>query len=83
MNIIELIFNRDTPVYESQKETVLEYMKKHRKMTSMQAINKYGITRLASHVHTLRNEGYRIDTERVQNARGSHALYRLNGSNLV
>lgn len=83
MNIIQKAFNRDTPVYETQKETVLEYMKKHREMTSIQAIKKYGITRLAAHINRLRNDGYKIDTVRVQNAKGQHALYRLNGNNLV
>lgn len=41
---------------------VLEHLKKHGNITSMEAIEKYGNTRLASTINILRDMGYDITT---------------------
>lgn len=44
---------------------VLDYLKEHGKITSMEAFN-FGITRLSAIIFKLRKRGYVITTERVQ-----------------
>lgn len=48
---------------KSQTESVLEHLKKYGHITSMQAINKYGATRLSDIIYRLRRRGYVIATE--------------------
>jgi hypothetical protein len=45
----------------SQKNIILEYLKQNKKITSWDAIQDFGITRLAGVIHSLRKEGYVID----------------------
>jgi len=49
----------------TQADFVLDYMKKHGSMSSMEAFD-YGITRLAARVHELRKKGYKIDSQNVE-----------------
>ena len=49
--------------YKSQTEAVLEHLKKHGSITSIQAIRKYGATRLSAIIYKLRHRGYQITTE--------------------
>lgn len=68
--------SRVTP-RDTQADTVLAHLKKYRRITSMEAITKYGITRLAAHIYKLRDD-YVIHTEEGQNKRnGTHAIYKL------
>lgn len=46
----------------TQKERVKEHLEKYNTITSWQAFDRYGITRLASCIWSLRAEGLRIDT---------------------
>lgn len=45
---------------ESQNNMVLEHMKKFGGITSMEAIELYGITRLSGRIYDLRHQGYAI-----------------------
>lgn len=47
----------------TQKQMVLNHMDKYGKITSMEAFEMYGITRLAARVHDLKSAGYTIDSE--------------------
>ena len=49
----------------SQNDKVLNYLKEHKKITSMDAINKLRITRLSSRISDLRESGIDIDSETV------------------
>lgn len=51
-----------TPAYVTQEEQVLEYMRKHGSMTSMDAFRTYQITRLAAVVFNMKKDGYDIET---------------------
>lgn len=42
---------------KTQKEQVLKHLEKKKSITSWDAINLYGITRLAAVIHDLRSEG--------------------------
>ena len=49
----------------TQTDVVLEHLRKHKSITSWEAIMEYGITRLANRVFQLKEEGYNIPTERI------------------
>jgi len=44
----------------NQEQLILKHFRKYKYISSMKAIELYGITRLASRIHDLRNEGYKI-----------------------
>ena len=45
---------------KGQRKAVLDYFKEHKGLTSIQAFELFGATRLASIVHDLRRAGYDI-----------------------
>lgn len=47
----------------SQREIVLKHLTNYNTITSMEAFNHYGITRLSSIIFNLRNEGYGIKSK--------------------
>lgn len=51
--------------YKSQSEAVLAHLKEHGSITSLQAINLYGATRLSAIIFDLRHKGYKITTEKL------------------
>jgi len=62
---------------ESQRQAVIEHLKKKKSLTSWEAIQLYGITRLASIIFNLRAEGYSIFTKKEQNDKSKWARYVL------
>lgn len=49
---------------KTQKEAVLHHLKTQGSITSMEAIQNYGATRLSAIIHTLRHkDGYEIETK--------------------
>ena len=66
----------------TQKQIILTHLQKKGSIDSMSAIVKYGITRLASYIFQLKNEGYSIESERKkvrtrQGAKTSITVYKL------
>lgn len=67
----------------SQKNEVLKYLKTHKRgITSIQAVELFGATRLSDIIFRLRQEGYDIITEMIttKNRYGhttTYARYRL------
>lgn len=49
----------------TQNEQVLDYLKKHKGITSIEAINNFGITRLSARIADLRRDGHIIGAESV------------------
>lgn len=49
--------------FNNQKEIVLNHFLMHGSITSLEAINEYGITRLADVIFKLRKMGFLIKTE--------------------
>jgi len=67
---------------KSQNERVLEYMKEHDGITSLQAYEKLGVTRLSARIKDLRTQGNIIfsDPVEVENRFGDMckvSMYRL------
>jgi len=57
----------------NQKERVLGYVRTHGSITSLEAINTYGITRLASTIQQMEKVGHQFEHEhqvKVQNRFG-------------
>ena len=50
---------------KTQLDDVLEHLKEHGSITSMEAISNYGATRLSDIIFRLRKRGYIISTERL------------------
>lgn len=46
----------------NKTEAVLNHLKEHGSITSLEAIEKYGATRLSAIIFNLRKRGYKIDT---------------------
>ena len=46
-------------------QKVLQYMRTHGSITSLEAIHDLGVTRLAARIKNLRNSGYRIDGKTI------------------
>lgn len=49
--------------YNSQTEAILEHMETHDGITSTEAFDLYGATRLSGLIYTLKKRGYHIKTE--------------------
>lgn len=64
---------------KAQTEQVLDYIKAHGSITSMQAFSNLRITRLSAAVHTLRKRGYDIQTNMVKRNGSIFAEYILGG----
>lgn len=48
----------------TQTDAILEHLEKHGHITSLEAINLYGATRLSDIIYRLRRRGYMIISER-------------------
>lgn len=67
---------------KSQISEVIAHLRKHKSITSYEAIKKYGATRLSGIIFILRERGFGIETEMTQgkNRYGhvtSYAIYHL------
>ena len=67
---------------KSQKEKILNYLKKGKGITPLGALNKFGSFRLGARIKDLRDEGYKIETEPYKTRNGSIvAKYKMRGTN--
>lgn len=66
----------------TQCERVLRHLEDFGSITSLEAVNEYGIMRLASRINDLKGMGYPISSERATgknryNETTSYSVYRL------
>jgi|TARA_R100000306_G_C4324160_1_gene116754 hypothetical protein len=61
----------------TKKQKILNHLKSGKTITSMEAINLYGVTRLAAVVHTLKRERHPIESENVKGKNGNYAVYKM------
>lgn len=61
----------------SKQAAVLAHLKRGRTITSWQAFEKFGATRLADIVFKLRGHGFNVVTELVEDGKSRYARYRL------
>lgn len=66
-------------MYESQKDTVLDYLKKHYIINSFECFMKLQITDLQHAIYELRKEGYNITDQWVQkkNNKGRFVRFKV------
>jgi len=62
---------------QSQKYRILRHLKKHRRITSMEAFRKFNATRLSGIIYNLREDGFNINTERIVKNGKSFGRYYL------
>tara|TARA_R110000824_G_scaffold218869_5_gene405610 strand:- start:9476 stop:9727 length:252 start_codon:yes stop_codon:yes gene_type:complete len=60
----------------TQKNIILEYLKKNKSITSWEAIQNFHITRVADVILRLRADGHNIETERI-NGKNSRTLKKV------
>ena len=63
----------------SQCKTILKHLEDS-SITSFSSFSRYGITRLAARIADLREQGYTIRTDMVQDGRKRYARYTLIGN---
>lgn len=66
----------------TQCDRILRHLRDYGSITSMTAINEYGILRLASRINDLRRKGFTITSEMVEgenryNEKVHYSVYRL------
>jgi len=64
---------------DSRHAKILNYLKTHGTITGAQAWKMFHVYRLSSVIYRLRNKGYEIETEMIEdpNGMGKYARYRL------
>lgn len=71
-------------MYSTQTAHILEHMKNHRGISTMEAFDLYGVTRLSARIWDLRHDGYviagvRKDGVNRYGKKVSYYEYRLDG----
>lgn len=62
---------------ESQNAILRKHLKAHKSIAPLQALNQFGIYRLASRINELRNEGMNIKTKMIHVGPVKYAKYYL------
>lgn len=64
--------------YNSQADNILKHLMDGHSINPLDALEQYGVFRLAAVIHNLRARGYKIKTKKISNKRGkSFASYKL------
>ena len=63
--------------HTSQNDQILDYLKLGKSLTSLEALNAFGVFRLASRVEELRKRGYNIVSDRVSENGKTFSRYYL------
>jgi hypothetical protein len=61
----------------SHNAKILKHLEKGMPITALQALNNYGCMRLAARINDLRNAGYHIETDKVNQNGTVFAKYRM------
>jgi|TARA_R100000734_G_C3313910_1_gene105349 hypothetical protein len=62
---------------ESQNKAILEYLKKGKTITPLEALPKFGCLRLSARIFNLREAGHHIITNRITRGDKTFAEYTL------
>jgi hypothetical protein len=57
---------------KTQNERILNHLQRGRKITQLEALNKFDCFRLASRISDLRADGYPIQSETIETKSGKH-----------
>ena len=61
----------------TQNQRILEYLKSGKKLTPLEALNKFGCLRLSARIFNLKEHGHAIITENVTRKGKTFAEYSL------
>ena len=67
----------------TQENIILDHLKKHKFITSWEAIQEYRITRLSARIYELREKGHNIITKNVTENGKTFAEYSLISTTLL
>ena len=67
----------------TQENIILDHLKKHKFITSWEAIQEYRITRLSARIYELREKGYQIITKNITENGKTFAEYSLISTTLL
>ena len=67
----------------TQENIILDHLKKHKFITSWEAIQEYRITRLSARIYELREKGFNIITKNVTENGKTFAEYSLISTTLL
>ena len=67
----------------TQENQILNHLKKHKFITSWEAIQEYRITRLSARIYELRKKGFNIITKNVTENGKTFAEYSLISTTLL
>ena len=62
---------------KSQNERILQHLKRGRKITPLDALEKFGCFRLAARISDLRSQGHVISTENMTKDGKTFASYKM------
>jgi|TARA_R110000824_G_scaffold140306_1_gene306120 hypothetical protein len=65
------------PNHGTQQDKILRFMRRHGSITALEAMQEFGIYRLAARIKDLRDKGWRIATLPEPHKSGTHARYTL------
>ena len=68
---------------QTQENQILNHLKKHKFITSWEAIQEYRITRLSARIYELREKGFNIITKNVTENGKTFAEYSLISTTLL
>ena len=63
-------------MYNTQKDNILKHLRRDT-ITPLDALEQYGCFRLAAVIHMLRQEGYKIRTNKITRKGKTFASYKL------
>lgn len=69
----------NTELQMTQLDIVSDYLRQGKSLTQLEALQKFGIMRLAPIIHLLRKDGYNIKTKLVGKQR--YATYQIEAAN--
>ena len=70
---------KNIALHLTQLDVVAHYLNRGKSLTQLEALEKFGIMRLAPIIHLLRKDGYNIKTKLV--GKQGYASYRLEAAN--
>lgn len=62
---------------QTQMQMVLDHLVAGKDITPIEALERFGVFRLAAIVHSLRKEGFEIATDLIGNGRNKFARYSM------
>ena len=68
---------------KTQENQILNHLKKHKFITSWEAIQEYRITRLSARIYELREKGFNIMTKNITENGKTFAEYTLISTTLL